>query len=176
LAAVLLALAAPGLASARPATDLSLSPADGFALATSAAELSHDVLVGRTLASARDAARLGGPRVTHRVRRRLSRLDFHGLVHARHALTRQLGVLRAQQRAVAKVKGTLATIRACESGGKYTTNTGNGFYGAYQFDRGTWRSVGGRGVASDAPPLEQDARAAALLARSGSSPWPVCGH
>lgn len=70
---------------------------------------------------------------------------------------------------------TLAVIRECESGGDYGISTGNGFYGAYQFDYGTWISVGGSGLASDAPPREQDERAAELYRRSGSSPWPVCG-
>lgn len=71
--------------------------------------------------------------------------------------------------------GQLAAIRACESGGNYSTNTGNGFYGAYQFTQSTWESVGGTGSPAAASPAEQDARAAALLAQSGSSPWPVCG-
>jgi hypothetical protein len=69
-----------------------------------------------------------------------------------------------------------AALRACESGGNYSTNTGNGFYGAYQFDLQTWGSVGGTGLPSDAPPEEQDARAAALYAQRGSQPWPVCGR
>ncbi|MDX3189787.1 transglycosylase family protein, partial [Streptomyces sp. MN03-5084-2B] len=34
-------------------------------------------------------------------------------------------------------------LRMCESSGRYATNTGNGYYGAYQFDLPTWRSVGG---------------------------------
>jgi len=71
--------------------------------------------------------------------------------------------------------GQLAAIRACESGGNYSTSTGNGFYGAYQFTRSTWESVGGTGSPAAASPAEQDVRATALLARSGSSPWPVCG-
>lgn len=71
--------------------------------------------------------------------------------------------------------GALAAIRACESGGNYSANTGNGFYGAYQFTQQTWASVGGTGSPAAASPAEQDARAAALLARSGSSPWPACG-
>lgn len=71
--------------------------------------------------------------------------------------------------------GQLAAIRACESGGNYSTSTGNGFYGAYQFTQSTWESVGGTGSPAAASPAEQDARATALLARSGSSPWPVCG-
>jgi Transglycosylase-like domain len=71
--------------------------------------------------------------------------------------------------------GHLASIRACESGGNYSTNTGNGFYGAYQFDMQTWQSVGGSGNPANASPAEQDKRAAMLMAQRGSSPWPVCG-
>lgn len=69
----------------------------------------------------------------------------------------------------------LAGLRACESGGNYATNTGNGFYGAYQFDLGTWASVGGSGLPSSAAPAEQDYRAAVLWRARGSAPWPVCG-
>ncbi len=72
--------------------------------------------------------------------------------------------------------GTLAKIRACESGGNYSTDTGNGFRGAYQFTDSTWASVGGSGNAANASPHEQDIRAAALYAREGASPWPVCGR
>lgn len=71
--------------------------------------------------------------------------------------------------------GVLASIRACESGGNYSANTGNGFYGAYQFTLGTWASVGGSGLPSSAPPAEQDRRAAMLYAQQGPAPWPVCG-
>ena len=42
----------------------------------------------------------------------------------------------------------LAGLRECESGGDYSTNTGNGFYGAYQFTLSTWASVGGSGSPS----------------------------
>ncbi len=69
----------------------------------------------------------------------------------------------------------LAGLRACESGGDYSINSGNGFYGAYQFDFQTWASVGGSGLPSDASPDEQDYRAALLWRSRGSAPWPVCG-
>jgi len=71
----------------------------------------------------------------------------------------------------------LLRVRTCESGsdGLYKANTGNGFYGAYQFDYGTWISVGGSGTANQASPLEQDYRAVKLLKSRGTSPWPVCG-
>lgn len=73
-------------------------------------------------------------------------------------------------------EGGWAALRNCESHGNYATNSGNGFYGAYQFDLQTWRSMGGSGLPSAAPSWEQDARAKALYQTRGSSPWPVCGR
>lgn len=67
-------------------------------------------------------------------------------------------------------------LRFCESGGVYSINTGNGFYGAYQFDQQTWGTMGGTGRPSDAPYWEQDLRAKALYQTRGSQPWPVCGR
>lgn len=72
--------------------------------------------------------------------------------------------------------GTLESIAACESGGDPTAVSSDGSYrGKYQFDFGTWESVGGSGDPAVAPEDEQDYRAALLYAQSGSSPWPVCG-
>jgi len=72
--------------------------------------------------------------------------------------------------------GTLEAIAACESGGDPAAIGGGGAYrGKYQFDMGTWASVGGSGDPAAAPEAEQDMRAAMLYARAGSSPWPVCG-
>ncbi len=68
--------------------------------------------------------------------------------------------------------GILQRIRQRESGGNYAINTGNGYYGAYQFDLGTWRGVGGSGLPSQASPAEQDMRAQMLYDRRGCSPWP----
>ena len=71
---------------------------------------------------------------------------------------------------------TLDAIAACESGGDPTAVSSDGTYrGKYQFDYGTWESVGGSGDPAAAPEAEQDYRAALLYAQSGSSPWPVCG-
>ena len=68
--------------------------------------------------------------------------------------------------------GLLARIRMRESGGNYAENTGNGYYGAYQFTPGTWASVGGSGLPSSASPAEQDMRAQMLMNQRGCSPWP----
>ena len=71
---------------------------------------------------------------------------------------------------------TLDAIGACESGGDPTAVSSDGTYrGKYQFDYGTWESVGGTGDPAAAREQEQDYRAALLYSRSGSSPWPVCG-
>lgn len=71
---------------------------------------------------------------------------------------------------------TLTAIAECESGGDPTIVSADGSYrGKYQFSVSTWESVGGSGDPAAAPEHEQDYRAALLYARSGSSPWPVCG-
>ena len=73
--------------------------------------------------------------------------------------------------------GTLEAIAACESGGNPEAVSPEGTYrGKYQFDQGTWESVGGSGNPAAAPEAEQDYRAALLYSESGSSPWPVCGQ
>lgn len=79
-----------------------------------------------------------------------------------------------------------APVRQCESGGNYATNTGNGFYGAYQFTVGTWNWVAGMvlpsyvGVRPDvAPAWAQDRVAQGLgfeVAGGGLHHWPVCGR
>lgn len=62
-------------------------------------------------------------------------------------------------------------LRQCESSNNYKTNTGNGYYGAYQFSLGTWQSVGGSGYPSNASVGEQDARALILYRERGWQPW-----
>jgi hypothetical protein len=104
--------------------------------------------------------------------RRTIRTRRRELARAKSAGVRENGVAAGGSTA----SPTLQAIAACESGGNPSTNTGNGFYGKYQFTQSTWESVGGTGNPAAAPESEQDARAAALLARSGSSPWPVCGR
>jgi hypothetical protein len=73
--------------------------------------------------------------------------------------------------------GTLEAIAACESGGNPEAVSSDGTYrGKYQFDQGTWESVGGQGDPAAAPEDEQDYRAALLYSEAGSSPWPICGQ
>jgi len=74
-------------------------------------------------------------------------------------------------------QATLDAIAACESGGDPTAVDPSGtYFGKYQFDTGTWASVGGSGSPAQASEAEQDYRASLLYSRAGSSPWPVCGQ
>ena len=68
----------------------------------------------------------------------------------------------------------LAALRTCESSGNYAINTGNGFYGAYQFDLATWRGLGFSGYPNQAVPVVQDTAAMMLHGQRGWAPWPAC--
>jgi hypothetical protein len=67
-------------------------------------------------------------------------------------------------------------LRQCESDGDYGDDTGNGYYGAYQFNLSTWRSLGLGGLPSQAAPAEQDRAAQELQARRGWGQWPSCAR
>ncbi|MBI3983707.1 resuscitation-promoting factor [Candidatus Microgenomates bacterium] len=73
-----------------------------------------------------------------------------------------------------------AALRQCECGGDYGCNTGNGFYGAYQFDYSTWQSNAPSSYRDmyphQAPPNIQDAAAQNLQSRRGWYPWPACAR
>ena len=69
-------------------------------------------------------------------------------------------------------------VAACESGGNWHINTGNGFYGGLQFNESTWMSNGGGAYASRPDLASRDQQIAVanrLYASRGLSPWPVCG-
>ncbi len=154
---------------------------------------------------ARKVARLQDDRVTRAERERIFALPMSELERRNRVLRERLETLRkraarkaARRRAAAAAipgapataaaaapatsgggtatPGNLAAIAACESGGNPSAVGGGGQYrGKYQFSMSTWQSVGGSGDPAAASEAEQDARAAALYAQQGSSPWPVCG-
>ena len=66
-------------------------------------------------------------------------------------------------------------VAACESGGNWSTATGNGYYGGLQFTMGTWRANGGSGSPHDASRAEQIRVAENVLQSQGIGAWPVCG-
>ena len=94
---------------------------------------------------------------------------------------RRARIKRERREAFASLPGgvsmaTLESIASCESGGNPAAVSSDGSYrGKYQFDYGTWESVGGSGDPAAASEEEQDYRAALLYTQSGSSPWPICG-
>lgn len=70
--------------------------------------------------------------------------------------------------------GAWDRLAACESGGNWSINTGNGYYGGLQFNQATWQSNGGKGYPHQASKAEQIRVAENLRAARGYSPWPAC--
>ncbi|MDH6576973.1 transglycosylase family protein [Kitasatospora sp. MAP5-34] len=68
-------------------------------------------------------------------------------------------------------------VADCESGGDWSINTGNGFYGGLQFTSSTWKAFGGSQYAARADQAskgQQIAVAEQVLAEQGPGAWPVC--
>ncbi|HVL85348.1 MAG TPA: transglycosylase family protein [Pseudonocardia sp.] len=65
-------------------------------------------------------------------------------------------------------------LAECESGGNWSINTGNGYYGGLQFSPTTWRAFGGSGMPHQASRAEQIAVAERTLATQGWGAWPSC--
>jgi hypothetical protein len=65
-------------------------------------------------------------------------------------------------------------IAKCESGGKWNTATGNGYYGGLQFSPSTWKAHGGKGSAHKASKAEQIKVAERVLKTQGWKAWPAC--
>ena len=72
--------------------------------------------------------------------------------HARHRASRAGRALRVRQAPAVPAGDVWARLRRCESGGRYDRNSGNGFYGAYQFLPSTWRALGFGGMPHKQPP------------------------
>ncbi|MEU6773361.1 transglycosylase family protein [Streptomyces sp. NPDC046759] len=69
-------------------------------------------------------------------------------------------------------------VAQCESGGNWSINTGNGYYGGLQFSASTWAAYGGTAYAAQAnqaTKAQQIAVAEKVLAAQGKGAWPVCG-
>jgi resuscitation-promoting factor RpfA len=69
-------------------------------------------------------------------------------------------------------------VAQCESGGNWSINTGNGYYGGLQFSASTWAAYGGTAYApqaNQASKSQQIAVAEKVLASQGKGAWPVCG-
>jgi outer membrane murein-binding lipoprotein Lpp len=70
-------------------------------------------------------------------------------------------------------------VAMCESGGNWSINTGNGYYGGLQFSSSTWTAYGGAAYAPRADlatKSQQIAVAERVLAAQGAGAWPTCGR
>ncbi|HET9560395.1 MAG TPA: transglycosylase family protein, partial [Actinomycetota bacterium] len=67
-------------------------------------------------------------------------------------------------------------LASCESGGNWSANSGNGYYGGLQFSLGTWQNVGGSGYPHQASKAEQIKRGKILQASAGWGQWPYCAR
>ncbi len=159
------------------------SPRGGAAAPSSSAVASSIVAVQRALGVSADG--VVGPQTRGAVKRfqRRHGLTPDGVVGP--GMLAALGLKASAPSASASASSVssasapsaaLQRIAACESGGDPTSVSASGAYrGKYQFTRATWRAMGGTGDPAAAPEAVQDRLAAALYARRGSSPWPVCG-
>jgi hypothetical protein len=153
---------APNIPAARPDAPIAIAPTGAIGIG--------------------DAKALSGPmldpvdRYSELIAKTTDRTEHRHKVHARKRRE-----AREEREQFAQLPGgvtmaTLESIAACESGGNPEAVSSEGTYrGKYQFDQGTWESVGGSGDPAAAPEAEQDYRAALLYSESGSSPWPICG-
>lgn len=69
-------------------------------------------------------------------------------------------------------------VAACESGGNWAINTGNGYHGGLQFAPGTWSGHGGGQFAPTADQATREQQiviAERVLASQGKGAWPTCG-
>lgn len=67
-------------------------------------------------------------------------------------------------------------LAQCESGGNWSINTGNGYYGGLQFNLQTWHAYGGTGYPNEHSRETQIAVAERLRSARGFQPWPACAR
>jgi hypothetical protein len=143
-------------------------------------ERAHRTLVTRNVRLAHMLAHARDDKLPHGRTDRVRRYTRPRLRAENRELGRKLHRLSASATATgggSVASPQLESIAACESGGDpHSIGGGGAFRGKYQFTYGTWASVGGSGDPAAASEAEQDQRAQMLLAKSGSSPWPVCGQ
>jgi uncharacterized protein YabE (DUF348 family) len=154
--------------------------------------VSHETVAYQTIEQ-KDSSMYAGESSTVRdgrtgLRNVTYRITFHnGHVFGRKVLRQR--VLRAPIARIEKVGTKQAAanfssgnsiwdrIAACESGGNWAANTGNGYYGGLQFNLGTWAAYGGQGRPDQNSREAQIAVAQRLAnAQGGYGAWPVCGR
>ena len=146
-------------------SDVMASPADAFVRhATYRRSIDREAIAKKRVAREQRAARSA-------TRQRLARSAIPKPLSSR-------GTVSGPRAAAARPSDDLIwqRLRNCEAGGRYDRNSGNGYYGAYQFAAATWRSLGYKGLPHQAAPEVQDEAARKLQARSGWGQWPACAR
>ena len=110
--------------------------------------------------------------ITSGTRARRSKRAIAGLVATGVATV--AGAVLVPTAANAASDSTWDALAQCESGGNWSINTGNGYYGGLQFSLSTWQAYGGRGNPADASRAEQIRVAENTLAGQGWGAWPSC--
>lgn len=95
-------------------------------------------------------------------------------IAAKAVLVATMGVAAASLTQATASAADWNAVAQCESGGNWSTNTGNGYSGGLQFTPQTWHAYGGSGDASSASKSEQIAVANKVLAAQGPGAWPNC--
>jgi uncharacterized protein YabE (DUF348 family) len=106
------------------------------------------------------------------------RLVAHDVVKPAKPLVLRIGAKPGTDVPLVSNSAVWDALAACEAGGNWAINTGNGFYGGVQFDQNTWERHGGLRYAPRADLAtreEQLAIAEVTRARQGWGAWPVCG-
>jgi len=88
------------------------------------------------------------------------------------AADRRQATRRHRAQLVARWQG----VADCESGGDWSINTGNGYYGGLQFSMDTWRAYGGKAMPHEQPAWYQSKIAERVRTQSGLHHWPHCGQ
>lgn len=116
--------------------------------------------------------------MTHKNTKTTSLLRRTGLIGGAAAIAVTAGTAMAAAPANAATSSASVWDRVaqCESGGNWSTNTGNGFSGGLQFTASTWKAYGGTGSAQNASKAEQIRVAKKVLQGQGPGAWPVCSQ
>ncbi len=149
------------------------NPFRSFLLLVGALLMTGMLLVGDVLAEPAGAISRRAPSV----QQRSATTRVYRRRHVRRTSRSYRRVRTAPAPAPVPVDGDVwARLRHCESGGRYDINTGNGYFGAYQFLVSTWNRLGYPGYPHQASPSIQDEAAQKLQARSGWGQWPACSR
>ena len=133
------------------------------------------ILIGQTLSLDGVQKASSAPKKVHTKKVHTKKVETKKVRKTERKVRSNRSADRPAPSAKANLSGAWAKVANCESGGNPRAVNPAGYYGLFQFDLQTWRSVGGSGNPTNASAGEQLMRAKKLYAQRGASPWPVCG-